>query len=153
MNVEKVFLRTPYNYDRDQASNDSGLVCDDVTRTKQSFKEECDINTIVRRFGITGEAPQNVTPPSYQAFNDVFDFRSAMHAIMDAEKSFMAMPSDVRGRFQNDPQLFLEFCGNPANQEEMVRMGLAVKIEEPPKTATLDDVVNAIKSQKGTGTT
>jgi len=151
MKIEPVFLRTPFNYDRDFASDLSGLHCEDATRAKQSFKEECDINTIMRRFGVTGEAPQNVRAPVYQDFDEVFDFRSAMHVLIDAEKSFMAMPSAVRKRFGNDPQEFVEFCSDSKNLDEMKKLGLIVP--EVKRAATLDDVVAALKPPESTGTT
>lgn len=54
------FLRTPYNYDMNAAGDESGLRCEDATRAQQQFKEESDINTIVARFGLTGEMPDNL---------------------------------------------------------------------------------------------
>lgn len=58
-----MFLRAPFNYDTDKASleagssrpidPDTGEIIDDGM-TQQSFAEEVDINTIVRRFGLTG---------------------------------------------------------------------------------------------------
>ena len=52
-----VFLRTPYNYDVDEVSAETGLACFDESLTQQQFKEESDINEIVRRFGLTGQTP------------------------------------------------------------------------------------------------
>ena len=49
------FLRTPYNYDVDKVSDETGLSCPEVTLAQQNFKDETDINYIVRQFGITGE--------------------------------------------------------------------------------------------------
>lgn len=135
-----MFVRSPYNYDRNAVSDETGLFCDpesDEGRSKavQSEREEADINTLVRRFGITGQLPQNVRVPTYSDFTDVFDFQTAMNAILAAEQSFMSMPADVRSRFHNDPQEFLEFCqhetdGKLTNLEEMRKLGLAVP--EPP---------------------
>lgn len=119
-------LRTENSYDVDAASKDTALFCLDPSRTVQSQKEEADINTIVRNFGITGQLPQNVRVPTYGDFDGVNDFQSAMHAIMQAEASFMAMPADVRERFANDPQVFLEFCSDSRNLDEMRKLGLAV---------------------------
>ncbi|WP_445772243.1 hypothetical protein, partial [Rheinheimera sp.] len=48
-----MFIRTPYNYDTNLASEESALYCSDVSRTQQNAKEECDINTIVKRFNVT----------------------------------------------------------------------------------------------------
>ena len=54
MSKNAVFLRTPYNCDRDAATNESGLRCEDASLAQQHFKEECDINTILQKFNITG---------------------------------------------------------------------------------------------------
>lgn len=126
-----VFLRTPYNYDRDEASQSSGLECKDPTRTQQHFAEETDINTIVERFKITGQLPENVRMPTYADFDEIYNFQDAMNAIRLAEESFAAMPANVRRRFNNDPAQFLEFCYDDNNREEAIRMGLV-----PPREAT-----------------
>lgn len=120
------FLRSPFNYDRDAVSVETGLFCDDKSLAQQQFADESDINTIVRRFNLTGQLPDNVRPPQYADFEGVFDFQSAMNAVRQAEESFMAMPADVRSRFVNDPQRFVEFCSNPANLDEARKLGLAM---------------------------
>lgn len=120
------FLRTPYNYDRNEASDDSGLSCPEETRTQQNFKEECDINTLVRRFKITGLMPQNVRPPQYQDFDGVTDYHTAMNAVRQAAESFAQMPANVRKRFDNDAGNFTTFCMNPENKEEMKKLGLLI---------------------------
>lgn len=127
-----VFCRAPYNYDADQASLDAGTAGADDGLTKQSFAEEADINTLVRRFGLTGELPQAVRMPQYADFEDAFDYHSAMNAIVAARESFMSMPADVRARFNNDPGVFVDFCGDPVNREEAIKLGL---VEAPIATA------------------
>lgn len=130
--MEKVFVRSAYNYDRDKESELSGLSCGDPSRAQQQFAEECDINTIVRRFGLTGQMPVGLRVPSYSDFEGVFDFHSAMNAVNTARESFYSMPAHVRARFHNDPQDFLEFCHDEANRDEAVKLGLVVE-----KAATL----------------
>ncbi|WNK14298.1 MAG: internal scaffolding protein [Microvirus sp.] len=111
-------------YDRDADSVASGLLCVEATRAKQSFKEECDINTIVRRFGITGELPVGVRMPSYGDFTGLSDMHTALNAIAQAREAFDAMPADVRRRFDNDPAKFVDFCDDEQNRPEAVRLGL-----------------------------
>lgn len=120
----EIFVRSPYNYDADAVSRETALVCDDESKTKQSFVEECDINTIVRRFNITGQLPSDVSAPTYADYDDVFDFHSAMSAVAKAHEAFEAMPAEIRSRFHNDPGAFVEFCSNQANREEAVKLGL-----------------------------
>lgn len=121
------FVRSAFNYDRDAASLDSGLACEDKSLTKQSFAEECDINVIARRFGLTGELPQGVRLPRYEDFSEAFDFHSAMNAIAQANESFSALPAEVRARFLNDPGRFVDFCADRGNRDEAIRLGLIDK--------------------------
>lgn len=119
-------MRSAYNYDRRKASVDAGLRCEDPSLAQQSQKSESDINVIVKRFGLTGQMPSGVRAPQFGDFTQVGDFRDAMDAIIAAENSFMQMPADVRKRFGNDPQSFLEFCSSADNLDEMRKLGLAV---------------------------
>lgn len=141
--MAKPFLRTPYNYDTNAVSDETGLKCEDETLAKQSFAEEVDINTIVRRFGLTGELPQNVRIPVSGDFTDVQDFHSAMNAVRLAQESFDAMPADVRTRFGNDPEKFVAFCLDDKNRAEAERLGLvdpsrAVARLKVPSSATVN---------------
>lgn len=121
----------PFNYDADAASVESGLACADESLAVQSQKEEADINVIVRRFGVTGELPQGLKVPRYGDFIDtVTDYRTALDLVMEADKAFMALPAEVRQRFGNDPGKFLDFVEDPANLEELRKMGLAVPKED-----------------------
>ena len=126
MIVEIPFLRTPFNYDRDLASEESGLKCEDPSLTQQQFKEEADINTIVDRFMKSGVLPTPVNMPQYVDYEGVFDFQSAMNVIRQADENFMRLDAKVRARFNNSPQEFLEFFANPENVEEAIRLGLAI---------------------------
>lgn len=135
------FLRTPYNYDVRAAGRASALHCPEPTRTKQSFVEECDINTIVRRFKLTGELPSNVRLPQYGDFTQAYDYKSAMDAIRAANESFNAMPADVRARFDNDPAQFVDFCNDEKNHAEALKLGLVM-----PKAASLAQSAPAVPS-------
>lgn len=125
-----MILRSQFGYDVDQASLEAGLSCPEPTLAQQHQEEEANINTIVRRFGITGQVPVSVMRPIIEDFVEATDYQSALNAIMAAQKSFMAMPADVRSRFNNDPHMFVDFCSDEANLDEMRKLGLAV-----PKTA------------------
>lgn len=120
----KPFLRTPYNYDMNAAGDESGLACKDDTLTKQSFAEECDINTIVRRFNLTGQLPEAVHMPTYGDFEGVFDYKTAIDAIALANTAFMEMPADIRARFDNNPANFVDFCSDERNRDEALALGL-----------------------------
>lgn len=145
-----VFVRSgfPFNYDAEAASNESGIDCSvEPSRTKQSFAEEADINTIVRRFNLTGQLPQNVQVPQYVDFGEVTDYFSAMLQVRAADEAFMALPAAVRARFHNDAGELVAFVSDPANADEVVKLGLAVKkpvaVEPSPvKVVVVEKVVD-----------
>ena len=134
------FLRAPFNYDVDKASEESGLACDpDEGMTQQQFADECDINKIVERFGLTGQLPENLRMPVSGDFTGVTDFHSAMNIVRLAEEEFMRVPAKVRERFGNDPGALMAFLDDPGNRDEAVKLGLV----NPPAEKTRD-VVQAV---------
>lgn len=128
--MKTIFIRTEYNYDMDKASLASALECKDDSLAIQSQRDEADINTIVKRFGITGTLPQTLKLPEYADYEEVFDYRSALDAVKEAERQFMSIPADIRAKFDNDPGQFLEFVSDPVNIEAVREMGLASKKPE-----------------------
>ena len=74
---------------------------------------------------MTGVLPQGVKLPTYGDFSGVGDFRSAMQAVVSAQDEFMKLPANLRNRFGNSPQAFLEFCSDPSNKDELVKLGLS----------------------------
>ena len=96
-----------------------------TSRTKQCFKEECDINFVMKKYKVTGLLEhQNRYQGDYSDCCGAVDYQTAMNMIMNADEAFMSLPAKVRSEFGNDPGSFLEFATNPANQERMVEMGL-----------------------------
>jgi len=118
------FVRNPYNYDRDEASLADALVCQDPSLAQQHMKDECDINIIVERFGVSGEIPQSPVSPRYGDFSGVTDYHSALNQINATMDDFMALPAKLRVRFDHDPVKLLEFLENDQNRNEAIQLGL-----------------------------
>lgn len=92
--------------------------------TKQEFKAESDINTIMARYNRTGELPQiNLVAPQYLDVTGM-DFHAHMNAVREAQNLFDDLPSQIRNRFANDPGAFIDFCSDPDNRLELSKMGL-----------------------------
>lgn len=134
MSKSVVFLRTPYNYDTMQVSNETGLECLDPSLAQQHAKDESDINTIVRRFGLTGELPNGVRAPQYGDFTEATDYHTALNAVIAANNSFMQLPAEVRARFNNDAGAFVDFCSDEKNRAEAKSLGLIVGSSDEPVT-------------------
>lgn len=100
-----------------------------VSKTKQSFKEECDINAILRKHHQMGVAlpPPQFLPSHSGDFSEVVDYQSAIHAVMAAEAAFASLPSQVRRRFDNNPELYLNFLDDESNLDEAISLGLVQK--------------------------
>lgn len=100
-------------------------------RTKQSFKDECDVNKIVARFQATGELPNvNNMPPQYLDVT-AMDFQEHQNFIAGANSMFHDLPAKIRDRFQNSPAEFFEFCSQEKNRPELAEMGL-LRADLPP---------------------
>lgn len=95
------------------------------TMAKQSFKAECDINTIMQKYQQTGllDHVQRVQG-SYGDFTSVADYQLHLDQVLAAQDAFMALPSSVRKRFDNDPSHLLGFLADPANRDEAIALGL-----------------------------
>ena len=125
------FVRSLYNYDADLDARETGLKCEDESLAKQQFAEECDINTIVKRFGLDYKMPPGVPAPDVADFTAVTDFHSAMEAIVRARESFDTLPAQTRAMFANDPGSFVDFCADERNRPVLESWGLVVKPAAP----------------------
>ena len=105
--------------------------------TKQSFKDECDLNKIMAKYQRTGVMTHVNNFGMKYGEVPALDFRQALHLVIDAQDEFDELPSEVRKRFANDPAEFLAFMEDPNNREEARLLGLLndsdrLPSEDPP---------------------
>ena len=102
------------------------------SRTKQAFKDECDINNIMARF-MKGQVVthMNEHAGTYGELPLVEDYQQALNAVMLAQELFSTLPAGIRTKFDNDPAKYLQFVEDPENREEMVKLGLAEALPKP----------------------
>lgn len=145
----KFETRVPGVFDSDELSLVNAFRVEGESLTHQEFKEECDINTIINRFGI-GVNP--IVPQEWVTDVDISeaatDYQSAMNQLLAAQAQFMSLPASIRSEFQNDPGKFVAFASDPENLPKMVELGLAVKREEPIKASD-----QPVQPAAGTGST
>lgn len=93
--------------------------------TKQSHKDECDINRILKQYQKTGLIThvQSARPTYTDLPNDI-DFQSAMNTIIKANDVFADLPAKVRAAFDNDPATFLAAFDDPSQAEKLREYGL-----------------------------
>lgn len=104
----------------------TNIRCEDVSLTQQHFAKDANLNTIVKRYGITDGAipPAALDPQYFGDFTDAVDFREHLDRVRNATDRFNALPADIRSAFDNDPIALHEFVTDPANIEESIAMGL-----------------------------
>lgn len=91
----------------EQYSWDTG----DVSKVQQQFGTEVDVNTIMRRYGISQALPLGPSTGVYGDFTGISDYESAVERIEGARKRFMELPAEVRERFDNDPGVLIRRAG------------------------------------------
>lgn len=107
--------------------------------TKQSFKEECDINNILKSYQRNGIIEHvRTVQGNYGDFTSATDYHDAMNQVVLAQEMFLTLPAKVRKRFGNDPAEFLDFAQNPENEAQMREMGL-LRDEYPERAKALAD--------------
>lgn len=126
----------------DGKNPDQGIKCG-KSHTKQEFKEECDINNILKRYENDGLLPDMIkVDPQYGDFSNVASYQEACNITIKAQEQFLALSAKVRAKFNHDPAEMLAFVANPKNKEELVELGLAVK-------APVKDAGGVLKPQDG----
>lgn len=106
---------------------------DGRSRTKQSMRDETDINNVIKRFTQGGMLTYvNEKSPQYIDVAEMVDYRSALDHVRETDKFFAGLPSKVRTRFNNDAAQFLDFMSDPANEPEARELGLAKELPKEP---------------------
>lgn len=136
MKTEKITFRTGYSPQVHVTFSTTG-----DSRTKQSFKAECDVNNILKNYNKTGQMPENFNPGEYRDVDGI-DYQESMQMVASANSMFEELPSALRKRFRNDPAQLLSFVHDDANVAEAQKLGLLrddYKASEialaPPQTA------------------
>lgn len=107
----------------------------EVSKTQQNQKNECDVNTIMENYSRTGvlKGSASTTPNFGQQTST--ELKDALQIVINAETQFNALPAKVRAKFKNDPSQLLDFVNDSKNVDEMVELGLATKPKAPTAAA------------------
>lgn len=117
----------------------TGEVSYPPSMTKQEFVAECDINNIIKAYTQTGQINHISAKAAQGTFEDLpdpIDLQESLAIVQHAEAAFMALPAKVRDRFHNEPGEFLEFMGDPRNEQEARDLGLLNPLPPAPPSPT-----------------
>jgi len=129
-----VVIRSAYDGSRVRV----GLFCPTLEdRTQQQYRDECNINFLMKRYEKTGILPQGRDAPLQYADVSAMDFTESMNRVAVVRGVFSQLDARTRARFENNPEHMLEFLADPGNAAEAVKLGLlkAEAKEEAPLTA------------------
>lgn len=110
MSATSTLIYSAYN---PPPAGDSYIDTGDETFTDQSFVEDCDINHIIKKYdpstGYCDPFIIRTARPQYGDFSDDLhgDFMYAQNLNLYAMAMFDNLPSEVRMKYNNDPEQFL----------------------------------------------
>lgn len=112
------------------------------SRTQQQFKDHCDINNIIKKYEVTGVITHlNKKTGQYIDATQLKDYHSSLQTVIDAKNLFMQLPSDLRAKFENDPQKLIDFVDDKNNYDDAVSLGLIPK-KSPSEISELTKAIN-----------
>lgn len=141
MSKKEAFPLSVYDFYKKNGT-DTTVYPDGPSMTRQEFAEECDINTIMKRYEgrDIGAIMRSDIEPMYVDFTSVpNDLMGYMEKMREAELAFMTLPASVRREFDNNALAFVDYASDPESLDQMRTWGLAppAKPQEaaPPKAA------------------
>ena len=112
-------------------------------RTKQSFRDETDINQILKRAQKSGTISHLTKYEARYGDFSNFDFFEAQLQLAKGGEIFADLPMELRREFNQSPAEFFDYVNDPANKDDLAR--LLPALAEPGrqnidvKTANADD--------------
>lgn len=105
---------------------------------QQQFKDDADINSIMRKFQKTGTIDHVSKYQSEYGFATPQSLHEAANVVARAQTMFEELPSLVRNKFSNRPEDFLAFVQDPKNADECIELGLALAPEAAAQAAATE---------------
>lgn len=108
-------------------------VNEEPSRTHQSFKDEVDVNNIVKRH-TDGRIPLPSVGMIYQDVSELTDYRDAIDNVKRVTEIFMSLPATSRAYFNHDAAAFLDWSF------ENDAAAVDALVHGPPRVAEVIDV-------------
>lgn len=96
--------------------------------TDPSHRDDCDINSILKRYELSGLSPLDTAGvPTYGDFTAANDYHAALNAVKEADAAFMTLPARIRDEFNHDPAELIAALEDPSQVERLVNAGILVR--------------------------
>lgn len=146
-----IYFKTPFNHD---TTKEAELTADrdfDKSLTDQSFKEEADINTIIKRLKL-GQHQGDVPLPEHFSSQPRMTYLEMQERLLETSATFYNLAPEIRNEFLNNPARWADQVMKDlakGNVQNLQRMGIDVEVR--PATATQEPPVPANKADGGEG--
>jgi len=111
-------------YDETEYGKESNLKFE-KTLTQQQFKDEQNINNIMKKYGAAAFSSQaQYLQQGFADFSKPVDFLQAKTLIVQAENHFNELPAELRKEFDNDPVKLVNFVSDKKNRDKAIEFGL-----------------------------
>lgn len=118
------------------------------TRTKQAFKDQTNINDVVRRYAQTGMWDHlQKREPQFGDFSLSADLKTAIDRVRGAEDDFNSLPAAVRKVADNNPVKFLELLAEEDTARELQAAGLPINLPEKAPEAKPEEAAGPPPSE------
>lgn len=123
---------------------DGNQLPESVSLTQQCFKDSCEIKNIIESAPFNGnfmeELNKRAAAAQYGDFTH-FDYQTMQNQVAMARSQFEQLPSEVRDRFDSQPEKLYDFLADEKNYEEAVKLGLLPQREEIKQEVKPDTVL------------
>lgn len=126
------------------------LKCPEATLTQQQYKDDQDINNIMKKYRLTGIANLMKQDPMFDDVSN-FDYQEAMYKIAEANSNFEQLDVKIKDKFNNDPAKLIEFLNDSKNKEEAIKLGLVKPDEVIPEQEPVKVVIQEPKMDSKDG--
>lgn len=126
-------IRTQVETDKDRERWGQYAALDfseEIDLARQEFREDADINTILRKFGLNSLT----RPPAYGIADFTIDLQTAMHAISDAEQAHRRLPEHIRSRYRTWREFLNAVAAGQIKQEDLKPPKPEPEPEKPAET-------------------
>ena len=117
------------------------------SRTKQSFKDSCDVNKIIGKMWKAGTLSHLEQFQGQYADFSNFDFHEAQNRIAKGKSMFERLPAELKREFDQDPQKFFAFVNDPANKDRLDK--LLPPLAEPGRQNVVNPRVDPAPAEGG----
>lgn len=105
------------------------------TLTRSSFRDECNINSIMAKAVKGLNVPINSKSPLFGDVSNMGTYHEMNLRLQEIQNEFLhTVPAEVRLKFGNDSGRFADWLQKPENKDEAIRLGL---IEDAGRVAQM----------------